>query len=245
MTRAAPRHAVRRTLATAASLAALATVGLVSGCSSASPSSPPAGVDELTVPTPSPDPDDFVDVIDNPWLPLAAGAQWSYDLADAPGGVRVRVTEETRTVAGVEATVVETVSTLSDAPSDAGWTTVDSTDYYAQDDAGNVWWLGREGEWQAGEAGAEAGIAMLATPRVGDGYAQAEPGPRAEVLALDGEVETPAGAFESLVVVETTEVGGRVLRSYYARGAGLVSLETETGAPEETLELTRSDLVAP
>ena len=79
---------------------------------------------------------------------------------------------------------------------------------------------------------------MLAEPRVGDGYAQADPGPRGEVLALDGEAEVPAGAFDDLVVIETTEPGGRVLRSFYARGAGLVSQETETGAPDETLELT-------
>ncbi|MCD4535777.1 hypothetical protein LRP67_16940 [Nocardioides sp. cx-169] len=237
MTRAAPRHAVRRTLATAVSLAALATVGLVSGCSSASPSSPPAGVDELTVPTPSPDPRDFVDVIDNPWLPLEPGAQWSYDLVDGPGGVLVRVAEERRTVAGVAATVVETVATLSDDPDGSGWSTPTSTDYFAQDDAGNVWWLGREGEWLAGEAGAEAGIAMLATPRLGDGYAQARPGPLAEVVDLEGEARVPAGAFEDLVVVETTEPGGRVLRSAYARGAGLVSVETETGAPDASLEL--------
>jgi hypothetical protein len=239
MTRAAPRHAVRRTLAATTALASLATVGLVSGCSSASPSSPPAGVDELTIPTPGPDPDDYVDVVDNPWLPLEPGDEWSYDLTGgAGGGLRVRVADETRTVAGVVATVVETVATLSGAPSDTGPRTVDATDFYAQDDAGNVWWLGRAGEWEAGQSGAEAGIAMLATPRVGDGYAQAEPGPRAEVLALDGEAETPAGAFDDLVVIETTEAGGRVLRSYYARGAGLVSQETQTGAPDETLTLT-------
>ena len=43
-------------------------------------------------------------------------------------------------------------------------------DYYAQDRHGNVWWFGREGVWRAGEDGAEAGLAMPATPRVGDGW---------------------------------------------------------------------------
>jgi hypothetical protein len=218
MTPAAPRHAVRRTLAAATALASLAVVGLASGCSSASPPSPPAGVDELTVPTPSPDPDDFVAAVDNPWLTLEPGATATY--ATGAGELVMTV------AAGPEILGVATTS-LTGA----------STDYYAQDEAGNVWWLGREGEWRAGEGGAEAGIAMLAKPRVGDGYAQAEPGPRAEVLALDGEAATPAGDFDDLVVVETTEEAGRVLTSYYARGAGLVYRETETGAPDETLQL--------
>ncbi|WP_193613960.1 hypothetical protein [Nocardioides lijunqiniae] len=218
MTRTAPRSAVRRTLAAATALASLAVLGLASGCSSASPPSPPAGVDELTVPTPSPDPDDFVADVDNPWLTLEPGVSTTYETAT---GELVTTVDGGPEILGVATTAV----------------TGETTDYYAQDEAGNVWWLGREGEWRAGEDGAEAGIAMLATPRVGDGYAQAEPGPRATVLALDGEAQTPAGDFEDLVVVETTEEAGRVLTSYYARGAGLVHRETETGAPDGTLSL--------
>lgn len=38
------------------------------GCSSFSDPSDPTGVDLLTIPTPNPDPDDFVDVVDNPWF---------------------------------------------------------------------------------------------------------------------------------------------------------------------------------
>src|SRR3712207_7773305 len=50
------------------------------------------------------------------------------------GTVRVTVADEPRTVAGVPATVVE-----------ATWPDHGTVDYYAQDRAGNVWWLGREG----------------------------------------------------------------------------------------------------
>ena len=42
---------------------------LAFGCGTASEPSPPSGVDELTIPTPSVDPGDFVERIDNPWLP--------------------------------------------------------------------------------------------------------------------------------------------------------------------------------
>jgi len=215
MTSRASCHAVRRVVA------ALALLVVATGCGTASDPSPPAGVDGLTVPTPSPDPRDFVDEIDNPWLPLTPGESWTYRAADASSVVW-------SVESGPEIADVATTALVMDGG---------VTDYYAQDESGNVWWFGREGEWQAGVDGAEAGIAMLATPRVGDGYLEAEPGPRAEILGVDGMTETEAGAFEELVVIETTRPDGQVLRSYYARDAGLVYRETVTGIPDETLEL--------
>ena len=56
---------------------------LVSGCGAAGQANPteigPQGVDELVIPTPNPDRDDFVDVVDNPWLPLEPGTVWTYN----------------------------------------------------------------------------------------------------------------------------------------------------------------------
>ena len=59
-----------------------------SGCSprpataparAARPRSTPSGVDGLVVPTPAADPGDFVDGVDNPWLPLVPGHRcWTY-----------------------------------------------------------------------------------------------------------------------------------------------------------------------
>ena len=43
----------------------------------------PSGVDGLTIPTPTPDPADFVDVVDNPWLPLVADSVWTYAVVGA------------------------------------------------------------------------------------------------------------------------------------------------------------------
>ena len=64
---------------------ALALVGALSGCAGIGqpqPSDSP-GINGLVIPTPTPDPDDFVDVVDNPWLPLEAGATWRYEVTDA------------------------------------------------------------------------------------------------------------------------------------------------------------------
>lgn len=244
MTTHAP-HVVRRTVA------AVALLALATGCGTASDPSPPAGVDELTVPTPSPEPADYVEAIDNAWLPLTPGASWAYEVRGDPGGgLVVTVADDPVEVAGVRATAVVSRHTFA-APEPGevevdGWSTAPTTDYYAQDTRGNVWWLGREGEWEAGTDGAEAGIVMLATPRLGDGYREAllpdGSGTTAEVAALDGTADTAAGELDDLVVIDTTTATGLVQRSYYARGAGRVSSETLTGAPEETLELSATTI---
>ena len=119
----------------------------LTGCGSASDPSPPAGVDGLVIPTPSVDPDDFVTGVDNPWLPLPVGATWRYALSGTrPGDVTV-TTLEGPDVEGVATTAVETQTVHA-----RGRDTV--SDFYAQDEAGNVWWFGRQGEWLAGQDGA-------------------------------------------------------------------------------------------
>lgn len=212
-----------------------AAVLLTAGCGSASDPSPPAGVDELVIPTPSPDPDDFAERVDNPWFPLVVGATWTYE-STVPAGSTVTMTAEAGpTIAGVSTTALRTVA-------DGGEPAV-TLDYFAQDDDGNVWWFGREGEWRAGEDGAEAGVAMLARPRFGDGYREAlgdgVVDQRSEIVALDGEVDTPAGAYDDVQVVETTSpvTGWSETTSYYARGVGLVARD----APNTELRLVASD----
>ena len=70
-----------------------------------------------------------------------------------------------------------------------GWSTGLHSDFFAQDRDGNVWWLGRAGEWEAGVDGARAGLVVPADPRVGDGYRMAllegVVEDRAEVTAVD------------------------------------------------------------
>lgn len=211
---------------------ALALAAAFSGCSDASPDSRPTGVDELVIPTPSPDPDDFVTAIDNPWLPLAVGAAWTYRASGpAAGVVSVSVQPGRKTVDGVRVTVVRRSGPAGE-----------EVDYYAQDRRGNVWWFGREGEWQAGLDGAEAGLAMPAGPRYGDGwrsaYADGVVDDRASVVTLDEAVTVPAGRFSDLVGIESSSPlePGVVTRSFYARGTGLVE-EVSIEGPVASLQL--------
>jgi hypothetical protein len=226
-----------------AAVAAVTASLLLTGCGSASEPSAPSGVDELVIPSPSLDPADFVASIDNPWLPLTPGSRWEYR-STLPGQTRtvtVTVLEETRVIQGVTATVVETVR-----PGVRPAYSVRSYDWFAQDVDGNVWHLGqavrRSPIWEAGVGGSEAGLAMAADPRVGDGFATGyAPGLAedvAQVVSLDGSASVPYGDLTGLVETEVTTplLPGVVELQAYARGIGLVR-SLENGEGDELLEL--------
>jgi hypothetical protein len=235
----------------AAGLATGAAAATLSGCAGGPPQVDPAGVDGLEIPTPSPDPRDFVASVDNPWLPLEPGTVWTYRARSDEGAetIVVTVTDRTRVVQGVPTTVVHDVVT-----DDRGRTVEDTFDWYAQDTAGNVWYFGEatteydgrkrstEGSWEAGVDGAQAGLVMPATPRVGDGYAQehregvAED--RAEILSVDERRVVPFGRYDDVVQTEDTTPlePGLVEHKYYARGVGVV-LEEDVSGGSEVVEL--------
>lgn len=229
------RDDARMSLSTQMAIAAAASMLVLTGCGSASEPSPPTGVDELVIPTPSLDAADFVAEVDNPWLPLAPGSEWEYRASSAGELARITITvlDDTREVQGVAATAVH------EAVVDSRGRMVDeSTDWYAQDDAGNVWHLGEEGAWEAGVDGAQAGLAMPAEPRVGDGYqreyAEGVAEDRAEVVSLDGSASVPYGDLTDLLETEDSSPlePGVVERRLYAQGIGLVSARTVSGGDE-------------
>ena len=174
------------------------------------------GINGLVVPTPSPDPSDFVDVVDNPWLALAPGATWTYDVTGG-GTLEVEVLGATTEVAGLTATGVRTVGDVDGEPTD-------ETRLYAQDDDGNVWLVGVEvarpvggASWRAGADGAEAGLAMPAQPRLGDGWlAYAVP----SLPEASRQVEDLSKHNVQMLDEADTET-----RSVYEKGVGLVGLE--------------------
>jgi len=213
---------------------------LLAGCGNGSDPSPPTGVDHLVIPTPSVDPDDFVTGVDNPWLPLPVGATWEYELTGTAAGTATVTTLEGPDVEDVATTAVRTA-----VAAEGGRTSV-TTDFYAQDEAGNVWWFGREGEWQAGDDGAEAGLVMAAHPRQGDGYRQAYAegvvDRRAEVISVDASRSVPAGTYDDLVsVTVASPLTGVTEEISYAEGVGPVLLEVVDGGPETQLGLVVFD----
>src|SRR5918995_5360128 len=130
-----------------------------------------------------PGPDSFSTKIDNPYWPMRPGSRWVYRETDSEGArqrVVVTVTDRTRLIAnGVTARVVH------DVVRRRGELVEVTDDWYAQDDAGNVWYLGEdtteyedgrpvstEGSFEAGVDGAQAGGVMPARPRRGMRYRQ-------------------------------------------------------------------------
>lgn len=211
-----------------ASVGALVLALALTGCGSVSEEYEIAGIDELEIPTPSPDPEDFVATVDNPWLPLEDGAEWTYDVDDGVQGGRATVTVEPSTLrlGGVAVTVVRTETLIGKGPA------TEMVDYYAQDRDGNVWWFGRQGVWDVEVAGAEAGLAMPADPRVGDGW---------RLALLEGVVEDRA-TVESIedgqvVLRVESELRGVVVQRTYEKGVGLVRTVNLDG-PAGSSELT-------
>ncbi len=192
-------------------------------------------------------PTDFTSRITNPWLPFRAGSRWIYR-ETSPGQPTQRtvvtVTDRTITLGGIAARMVLDVVT-----GPRGRVIERTRDYYAQDPAGNVWYLGedtveftpgrppsRAGSWRYGTGGAQAGIAMAARPRAGLAYRQeflaGEAEDRARVLSTGEQVQVPAGHWSPATLIrETTPVEPRVLEyKLYARGVGNVLTLSASGA---------------
>jgi hypothetical protein len=201
------------------------------------------------------DPADFVEVVDNPYLPLVPGTRWVYEGEDdgQEERVEVEVLDETREIEGITATVVRDTVYVD------GEIAEDTYDWFAQDADGNVWYLGEdsheyedgkavsaEGSWEHGEDGALAGIVMPAHPEVGDAYRQeyyrGEAEDMGEVLEVGATVEIELGSYHDVIATEDwnplePEV---VEQKSYAPGIGLILEEKVAGGQGriELIELT-------
>jgi hypothetical protein len=219
-------------------LAALFMVGL----SGVATSAPAAG----------PSPGDFVARVDNPWFPLVPGTTFVYRGVKDGKSARdvVTVTHATKRIQGVLCTAVADRLYL------AGRLEERTTDWYAQDRRGNVWYFGEstaeldrsghvtstEGSWQAGRNGAQAGIYMTARPAVGQSRRQEYYKGHAEdhfaVVSLSAHVAVPYTASNrALLTKEWTPLEpGTLDHKYYMRGIGNVKEVTVKG-PTERNEL--------
>lgn len=86
------------------------------------------------------DPANFVSVIDNPYFPLPVGRVWVYrGVKDGQTQVdTVTVTDQTKVLEGITATVITDVAKHGNKLLEK------TTDWYAQDVQGNVWYLGED-----------------------------------------------------------------------------------------------------
>jgi hypothetical protein len=191
-------------------------------------------------------PADFSVAIDNRYWPMRPGSRWIYRESGEgrPQRVVVTVTNRTKRVAnGIEARVVRDVVTRGGQPVEV------TSDWYAQDAAGNVWYMGertaeyehgkvvsRAGSWQAGVDGAQPGIAMPAAPRPGLEYRQeyyaGEAEDKAKVLSVDEQAEAPFGHFTgALLTKDLTPLEPRLVEyKLYAPGVGPVMTLDVSGA---------------
>jgi hypothetical protein len=200
------------------------------------------------------DPDDFVEVVDNPYFPLEPGTTFIYEGESEGTPTRdvVDVTRETKEILGVTTTVVH-AQAFED-----GVLIEDTFDWYAQDEDGNVWYFGEdtkeldengnvvstEGSWEAGVDSAEAGIIMLADPKKGKKYQQ-ENAPdiaedMAQVIGFEDSLCVQYGCFENVLVTKewTPLERGVVEHKYYAQGVGFIFGEMVKGG-EEHIELVQ------
>ena len=229
-------------------LGALAVLAATAGAATAGSAEIPHGSESVNL-----DPADFTTRITNPWWPMRPGSRWVYRETDPTGArqrVVVTVTRRTKLIAnGITARVVH------DAVTEAGRPVEITDDWYAQDRAGNIWYLGEatteyengrpksaHGSFEAGVDGAQAGVIMPAHPRRGQRYreefyrGQAED--RASVVSLREQAEVPAGHYRpALMTRNVNPLEPKVLEfKFYARGVGpVLAVGVSGGSSREEL----------
>ncbi len=198
------------------------------------------------------DPNNFVAVIDNPFFTMTPGATFQYEVEKDEGAetIEVYVTDETRVVMGVTCVVVRDTVKLD------GELVEETYDWYAQDNEGNVWYLGEDskeyesgevvstaGSWEGGVDGAMPGIIMMGDPQVGDTYRQeyyaGEAEDMAEVISLNETVTVSYGTFANcLKTKDYTPLEPDVIAyKYYSPTLGAVVMEDEVDGNVELVDV--------
>lgn len=206
-------------------------------------------------------------VIDNEWMPMQPGTKWVYEgtaVDDEGKSVSRRiefiVSDLTKEIAGVRTVV--------------GWI-VDYTDgelvekeiaFYAQDNDGNVWYLGEYPEdyengefveaptWITGIEDAKPGIKMMAEPQLGGPSVYQGWGPAVEwsdfghVDQMGQKTCVPVDCYQDVLVNAESSLGeeGAFQLKYYARGVGEVRVGWRgADATKEELELVEYKQLSP
>jgi hypothetical protein len=199
-------------------------------------------------------------VVDNDYWPLSALPSAVY-FSDSDDGCEVNqvvVSGATRSgfgapYDGIEALIVADREWI-DEECTGDYVLAEATeDWYAQDNDGNVWYLGEDttawddeedcltsgGSWEAGEDGAQAGVVILGAPRAGLSYQQeyyeGEAEDRAKVLRLNVPVSIELGDYDGCMKTKeyTPLEPGEIEHKFYCRlsqgGFGLMLIEELKG----------------
>jgi hypothetical protein len=217
-------------------------------------------------------------IIDNEYWPLIPGTTFIY-AAEGEDECELnifRVTDGVKVIKGLPGNDLDTVVVHDQAWTDENCDGVingdDSLaeitdDWHAQDDDGNIWYLGEDsnecdengcndpaGSWEAGVDGAVPGIIMLADPHQGDQYFQEfyedEAEDQAKVLRLKVWVSLhrddaldPKDFHDCVKTKEWTRLShGAVEHKYYCPDVGLVAVDELMG---KTLRFELLEIVPP
>jgi hypothetical protein len=197
-------------------------------------------------------PADFSPSVTNPLFPLKPGRTLVYTgTKDEKNALNIfDITSRTKVIDNVTTRVVEDRLYLDNVLEER------TSDYYAQDRCGNVWYFGEdtatldpqghiistEGSFHAGVDGAQPGVFMPDKPQVGQRFRQEWYKGHAEdtfkVLSLSSPVTVPYGTFaDALKTEETTALEPEVVdNKYFAKGIGEVE-EVAVKGPLEKLQL--------
>jgi hypothetical protein len=195
------------------------------------------------------DPANFVAGIDNPYYPLTPGKKLRYE-GEATDGHEtniVVVSNQTYNILGVACTVVEDTVLVDGEMIEA------TTDWFAQDTDGTVWYMGEasrsyengklastEGSWEAGKKGALPGVIMYGNPKTGGPYRQefqagvAED--RGQIIATNATVTVPYGTFSGCIKTEEWSdiEPGIVEYKFYAKNVGVVRSVSVVGEQDDS-----------
>lgn len=196
------------------------------------------------------DPANFVKQVTNRYFPLKPGTVLTYRGEDSV--TKVRVTDRTRKILGVQCTVVRDTVLVD------GEVEEDTYDYFAQDRQGNVWYFGEDtaeyvdglvvsidGSFIAGKDSAKPGLIMAATPAPGTTYRQEFALGEAEDVgryeSRGARLTIGLGTFKDVVkTFDYTPLDPEAREhKYYAPQVGLVAtVDLATGEREELVSVT-------
>jgi hypothetical protein len=201
--------------------------------------------------------------IDNRFLPMIPGTRTILEGAvdGVPHRVEFTVTDLTKVVNGTPVIVIW------DTDTSEGELAESELSFFAQDEDGNVWnlgeypeeyeggeFLGAPSTWIAGQAGAEAGIHMPASPIVSTRQYIQGLAPAidfldcAKVVADAQEICVLAGCFNDVLVTYETNLADRedgIQSKTHAPGIGIVKIGAVDPPTGEVLELVAQEHLTP